>query len=267
MVEELPPELSERLGFYVYLIVDPRTEAPFYVGKGKGGRATVHEWEAILTAPEAGEPEKRATIRAIRAAGLEPRIDIVKHGLEQDQAFMVEAALIDCLPNLTNRVRGMGTETGRVVLSEFIAQHAAEPLGPTTVPALFIRLGSWHAGGFDGTAGGYRPGITAAEIYNATRGWWKVAPWRLRRDGITHAVAAHRGVTRAVFAIRDWTRNDAYRRWAFEGDRIESGPVFDHYVGAFGKRVPFTEGSRNPVSYYVPLRESATEPEDRREVS
>ena len=81
-MEELPPEVSERLGFYVYLLVDPRTDTPFYVGKGKGGRANIHEWEAILTAPAPDETEKRARIRAIRAAGAEPRIDIVKHGLD-----------------------------------------------------------------------------------------------------------------------------------------------------------------------------------------
>jgi len=39
----LPPEVAERLGpFYVYLLVDPRTDRPFYVGKGTGQRLLAH---------------------------------------------------------------------------------------------------------------------------------------------------------------------------------------------------------------------------------
>lgn len=35
---ELPPGVGEQLGHYVYLYVDPRTDEPFYVGKGVGNR-------------------------------------------------------------------------------------------------------------------------------------------------------------------------------------------------------------------------------------
>lgn len=35
---ELPPDVGEQLGHYVYLYVDPRIGEPFYVGKGVGNR-------------------------------------------------------------------------------------------------------------------------------------------------------------------------------------------------------------------------------------
>ena len=38
----IPPEVAERLGHYVYLYVDPRTEQIFYVGKGQGQRVLSH---------------------------------------------------------------------------------------------------------------------------------------------------------------------------------------------------------------------------------
>lgn len=35
-------QVSERLGQYVYLLVDPRDSRPFYVGKGRGVRMLAH---------------------------------------------------------------------------------------------------------------------------------------------------------------------------------------------------------------------------------
>jgi hypothetical protein len=32
----IPHEVARRLGYYVYMYVDPRSDRPFYVGKGQG---------------------------------------------------------------------------------------------------------------------------------------------------------------------------------------------------------------------------------------
>ena len=42
---EIPPEVADALGHYVYLYVDPRNEKIMYVGKGVGERATAHLWD------------------------------------------------------------------------------------------------------------------------------------------------------------------------------------------------------------------------------
>jgi hypothetical protein len=37
-----PSEVIEKLGFYAYRLIDPRTGETFYVGKGKGNRVFQH---------------------------------------------------------------------------------------------------------------------------------------------------------------------------------------------------------------------------------
>ena len=102
-VSEFPPEAAERLGpFYVYALVDPGTESVFYVGKGSRQRLLAHGREADLTKDGGPRSAKVQRIRELRSAGFEPRVDIVRHGLDEAAAFEVEAALIDSLPQLTN---------------------------------------------------------------------------------------------------------------------------------------------------------------------
>jgi len=68
------------------------------------GRALAHLDEGEL------ECEKTRRIAELKATGLSPRIDILAHGMEDEEtALRVEAAAIDMLrpgQRLTNRVRG-----------------------------------------------------------------------------------------------------------------------------------------------------------------
>jgi len=84
-----PFELLE--GFYVYLLIDPRTDRVFYVGKGKGKRALRHIAQA-----KSGKGQnalKCETILAILTTG-----DVVIHILESDvserEALRIERMLI-----------------------------------------------------------------------------------------------------------------------------------------------------------------------------
>jgi hypothetical protein len=96
---KIPREVQEQLGIYVYAYIDPRTSRVFYIGKGQAGRVISH-----LT--DEGENCKHALIEEIRAAGQEPRLDIVQHGIPDEER--IETALIDMLglDVLTNDVHG-----------------------------------------------------------------------------------------------------------------------------------------------------------------
>ncbi len=118
MRQSLPPGVAQKLGpFYVYVLIDPEDGQIFYVGKGTGERLLAHGREADLVADGKGNHRKLGRIRQIRASGQEPRIDVVRHGLSETEAFLVEAALIDSVPGLTNASSGHDLERCRAPLS------------------------------------------------------------------------------------------------------------------------------------------------------
>jgi hypothetical protein len=72
---------------YVYAYFDPRNYEMFYVGKGQGSRKDAHK------------PTKKGTamqhrLHDIREAGLKPLIRVIAANLTEDQALLVEKALI-----------------------------------------------------------------------------------------------------------------------------------------------------------------------------
>lgn len=108
--------------FYVYCLVDPRNNLPFYIGKGKGNRIFAHKQAALCSKSEgklfeSTESEailKIKTIRDILDSGIDVKGYILSYGLTQEEAFASENALINYakliqgIP-LTNLVSGHGT--------------------------------------------------------------------------------------------------------------------------------------------------------------
>ena len=254
----LPSEAGDRLGpFYVYTLIDPRNDKIFYVGKGTGSRLLSHGKEADLASDSRSQSAKISRIREIRASGTEPRIDVIRHGLSEQQALLVEATLIDCIEELVNIVAGHGKDKGRSSLDELISLYGAQPINNDAPPALLIRLGPWKEKNIDKeiepgiyrTGIGYKEGITPSELMNSTRAWWRIDPKRIQKQKILHAVAVYEGVTRGLMQIGDWTEREDKRR-AFTATFINSGPVFEEWVGPFGKRVDFTRGAQTPIAYW-----------------
>lgn len=242
MTLPIPPGVAERLGYYVYLYIDPRTSRPFYVGKGQGQRVLAH-----LSAR--GESRKLQVLEELRREGREPRIDILAHGLrDEETALRIEAAVIDLLglDDLTNAVRGFRSlELGRIPLREIITYYAAQPV-EVTVPALLIRINQL-----------YRHNMTAQELYEATRGVWKLGA---RRMGARYALAIFVRVVRAVYVIDEWhpagstpyETRDAHElrskdRWEFVGYQAPE-PVWSQYVDR-SVAAYFRRGQQSPVVY------------------
>jgi len=238
----IPREVAHRLGYYVYLYVDPRTGKPFYVGKGRNGRVLAH-------LSEQGESRKTQTIAELRRLALAPRFEILAHGLpDEDTALRIEAAVIDLLGfgELTNIVRGWkSVQLGRLPVEDLIAYYA--PIAAEIRdPAILIRVNKL-----------YRHGMPDHDLYEATRGVWKLSS---RRTGARLALAVFHGVVREVYVIESWhsagstpysTRPPAEvlvpGRWEFIGNRA-ADPIRQSY---FGRSVEayFRAGGQSPVMY------------------
>lgn len=195
------------------------------------------------------ESAKVQKIRELRLNGLEPRIEILVHGLEDERdALRVEAAVIDLLgkDKLTNRVRSWGgAVVGRSSLKELVTLY--DPI-PARIddPVLLIRINQL-----------YRYGMTPQALYEATQGVWKLGE---RREGVRYALAVFRGVVRAVYRVEAWYPAGSTRyatrpaedvqiagRWEFTGHvaEPETGKKYlAKNVSAYLKGL-----SQNPLAY------------------
>jgi len=237
----IPPEVEDQSGIYVYAYIDPRTNRAFYIGKGRAGRVMSH-----LTAE--GESRKVALIEEIRATGREPQLDIVQHSIpDEETALRIEAALIDMLglEVLTNEVHGWRYKfLGRSPLPDLVGRYS-RPL-KISEPCILIRINKL-----------YRPGMSERELYDATRGIWKVGT---RRSGAVFALAVFRGVVREVYKIESWhpagttayesrtfTPQECANRWEFVG-AVAPEPTREQFI--FGNVADhLSDGSRNPIAY------------------
>ena len=78
--------------YYVYMLIDPRNDQPFYVGKGTGNRAVTHLFRKKKRVENQYKEDK---IKAIRAAGLEPCVVYVAENiLDEELAHTIETELI-----------------------------------------------------------------------------------------------------------------------------------------------------------------------------
>lgn len=242
MISSFSPAVAQGLGYYVYLYIDPRDQRVFYVGKGQGKRVLTH----LLVE---GESRKAQVMTELRDAGLEPLIDILAHQLPSEEAALrIEAAVIDLygLGKLTNLMRGWkSVQLGRMPLSKLVTYYDAQPV-EVIDPALLIRINRL-----------YRHGMTASELYEATRGVWKLGE---RRNGARYALAVFEGVVREVYTIEAWypggtltysTRSaadvDAPDRWEFEG-RVAPKTVRSRYLDRSVAK-HFKPGQQSPVVY------------------
>jgi hypothetical protein len=231
------PEVITMLKWYVYRLIDPRNGETFYVGKGTGNRVFAHA-RANLDDHDVGDKLKR--IREILIAGFEVSHVIHRHGMEEDTAFEVEAALMDAYAGLTNVAGGIGSvDFGVMHANEIIRRYAAEE-ATFSHRALLIKVNR---------------SATETSLYEATRFAWKVDPKKVARAEVVLAVS--QGLIIGAFTVDRWLRatNENFpgresepERYGFEGKEAE--PDFKaQYVG---KRIPSEyrkRGAASPVRY------------------
>lgn len=238
----LSSSVRDALKYYVYAYLDPADNKPFYIGKGRGSR--------VLSHLRGRDPRKARILRQLHRDGKQPRIEVLRYGLTEKEALLIEAAAIDLLGMtiLTNRVRGHGVRSGaRARIEEIIAQHDARP-ADIKDPMILITINRL-----------FREDMAPQELYDATRSAWKINPRRKKQPRF--AAAVYRGVIREVYEIVAWfpagatlittaqirAHRQDRRRMEFVG-RLADEPIRRRYrnrsVANYVK-----SGAQNPIHY------------------
>jgi hypothetical protein len=243
-LENFPVEIHDKIGWYVYRLIDPRTGQTFYVGKGRGDRIFQHVRGVIKDEDASDDMDlKNTTILDIKRAGLSVIHVIHRHGIESaETAYEVEAALIDAYFGLTNTSGGHGsTERGCRHVDQIVSAYKAEPVIVKEPLILICVSRSLDAG---------------RDPYDAVRAVWKMSRSEAEKRGL---VLAYDGVlVVGAYRPQKWLvgtksnfpflTKDAPDRIGFEG--VPAHDVWTDYVG---KRVPpRRKGAIGPFRYLDP---------------
>ncbi len=238
------------LEYYVYVYSDPDTKKPFYVGKGKGNRCFDHMFQK-------GESAKLNKIKEIQERGKKPVIEILAHGIQNEEtALKIEAAAIDLIgiDNLTNEQKGHHSSVyGRIDVDKLNLRYNQEMLSldDITDNVIMIRINQF-----------YHYGMSEMELYDATRCSWRISIDNAKR--VKYAFSIYDGMILEVYEITAWLpahstmhsfadlSNIAEKdkgRYEFVGV-IAKENVRKKYVGKMVNNL-FAKGNQNPVKYII----------------
>ncbi len=254
MIELFSQKTQEELKYYVYILIDPRDNKIFYVGKGYGNRVFSHINEAIFN-PSTNE--KLETIRAIKKENLKIKHFIVKHGLEEKEALIVESVLIDFLTfkdfaevaKISNIVAGHNSfNQGIKTVNECEILYNCEELKKEDIKhnLLVININKTYDNKRKKKIN--NPIYDRPNIYEATRGWWVLD--KKRAENSDFVLSEYKGIIRAIFKPEKWVQdieNRGPKRWGFEGSEITDKEILNIYLN---KEVPKIKGMANPIRYF-----------------
>lgn len=236
-VQLFPSEVIGKLQYYVYRLIDPRNGETFYVGKGKGNRVFAHAQGSV---EDDSLCEKMSRIREIHLAGFDVAHVIHRHGMDEQTAFEVEAALIDAYPGLTNIMDGHGNnDFGTMHAKEIIKRYCAE----TAIfqhKAILISVN--------------RSAIETS-LYEATRYAWRLN--KQKAESADVVLATVQGLIVGAFVADQWleatslnfpSKENITGRYGFIGIKAPQ-EMQNLYVN---KRIPDEyrkRGASNPIKY------------------
>ena len=240
MITQFPPSVNAHVKYYVYIYSHPTSNEVFYVGKGKGNRVFHH-------LNDKSDSAKFKMIEDLRKEGLEPKIEILIHGIDEETALRVEAAVIDLIgrENLTNLQKGhKSAKYGRLNIRQIVSLYERTPVDIED-PVIAIRINRL-----------YYPTIPAQELYDITRSQWKVNEERAKKA--KYAFGVYEGIVQEVYEIHQWfeggttfnTRKEVIVKGRFEFiGRLAPDSIRNKYLL---KSVDhhFKKGSQNPITYF-----------------
>lgn len=220
---------ENKLGAYVYALVDPTDDSVFYVGLAGGIEAKGNnrpDCHLIETSQQIKHGKllkgKNKRIAEMWSNDLNPKLLIVRRNLGRDEAIHVEAALIDLLNHinhgkqhlkLTNDQRGHGTKSHSIITEENRAALLVEKVQSISdirnVWLFPIKNGLKDHGA----------------AYEAIRGDWRIS--QKYRGAKDYAIGLEAGISRIVVKINKWSETGIRdgSKQSFEGSAIHEEDV------------------------------------------
>lgn len=248
---------QKQLGYYVYMLIDPRNKKPFYVGKGHENRVFDHINNAVKNPNIMSD--KSDTIREIVAENENVEHVILTHGLaSEDEAYKIEAITIDLLKyiglDLTNEVSGHHVaESGIMTTDEIERLYNAERLDKIGDDCVVININKR-----------YNRACGSDKIYQATKQAWRIG--KNRTKSIHFVLSEFRGLIVEVFKVEEWyeitrTYGDncknaggKYTAYGFNG-KVADNSIRKLYINkSIADRK--VQGRSNPISYADSINKS-----------
>lgn len=244
----------QKLGYYLYALIDPRDNSIFYIGKGYGNRVFEHEHE------KGGNEKKHKRINDIISSGFEVKKVIILHGICDDNdsekiAYTTEAALINmvnyiCPNELTNSVSGHHAFEGAMTVEKIEKIYGAEALDVDDIKkedkVLTVKINAL----FDYS-------INQERLMDAVRGHWKVK----KNCDANYIAGVYKGVIVAIYKIDGWYSSEVLSEFYCRKEEFGNNkgryyctcsalepndPVFQRYID---KDISSILKQQNPIKY------------------
>ena len=231
--------VSDELKCYVYRLIDPRSGTTFYVGRGQGNRVFSHAaGDEKPSRSEDAESLKIRMILEIKNDGFQVQHVIHRHGMNEESAKEVEAALINAYPGLTNIQPGYESDRGAMHATQVIRLYEAEE-AKFLHNVVLITINRT---------------IEDRPIIDAVRYAWKIDPIRARK--VDYVLAVANGMIVGAYIADEWLPATPENFPGFPqadperfGFRGHAAPE-DVNAMYIQKRVPPSKpGAANPIRY------------------
>ncbi|MEI8202911.1 MAG: hypothetical protein WCH34_07865 [Bacteroidota bacterium] len=184
----------QELRYYVYMLVDPNDNKPFYVGKGLDNRVFDHLSCALTDIDSTNA--KYEKIREINKNGQTVNHIITRHGLTEHEAYQIEATLIDTFDHigilLSNKAGGHNSiEKGLMTTEEIKRLYNADRLVKIENDCIIININKK-----------YQRGKGGQSIYEATKETWTIDKNKLYE--LRYVLSEFRGLIVEVFEVFEW---------------------------------------------------------------